>query len=93
MPAFGVKLKSVEHQVSVAMSGDWIDAEGFRANVGIILANDDGQLMLAGRAGNTSQFASHCIVALASRANPCASPLYAAVPPHGIGRWVAAAAR
>jgi putative (di)nucleoside polyphosphate hydrolase len=34
------------------MSGDWIDAEGFRANVGIILANDDGQLMLAGRAGS-----------------------------------------
>ena len=34
------------------MGNDWIDAEGFRANVGIILANDDGQLMLAGRIGN-----------------------------------------
>jgi len=33
------------------MSGDWIDDEGFRANVGIILTNDDGKLMLAGRAG------------------------------------------
>jgi putative (di)nucleoside polyphosphate hydrolase len=31
---------------------DHIDAEGFRANVGIILANADGQLLLAGRIGN-----------------------------------------
>jgi putative (di)nucleoside polyphosphate hydrolase len=34
------------------MSSDWIDAEGFRANVGIILTNGDGELMLAGRAGS-----------------------------------------
>jgi putative (di)nucleoside polyphosphate hydrolase len=34
------------------MSNDWIDAEGFRANVGIILANDDGKLLLAGRVGS-----------------------------------------
>ena len=34
------------------MSNDHIDAEGFRANVGIILSNDDGQLLLAGRAGS-----------------------------------------
>ncbi len=33
------------------MSDDWIDAEGFRANVGIILANSDGRLMLGGRVG------------------------------------------
>jgi len=33
------------------MSNDWIDAEGFRANVGIILANCDGKLLLAGRVG------------------------------------------
>ena len=33
------------------MSNDWIDAEGFRANVGIILANDDNKLMLGGRVG------------------------------------------
>ena len=33
------------------MSGDWIDDEGFRANVGIILANADGELMLGGRVG------------------------------------------
>ena len=33
------------------MSGDWIDDEGFRANVGIILANADGKLMLGGRVG------------------------------------------
>jgi len=33
------------------MSNDWIDEEGFRANVGIILANDDGKLMLGGRVG------------------------------------------
>ena len=33
------------------MSNDWIDAEGFRANVGIILANDDKKLMLGGRVG------------------------------------------
>ena len=30
---------------------DFIDAEGFRANVGIILSNDTGRVMLAGRAG------------------------------------------
>ena len=52
MPVFGVKLKTVRVFVSVAMSNDWIDAEGFRANVGIILADDEGKLMLAGRAGN-----------------------------------------
>lgn len=33
------------------MSGDWIDDEGFRANVGIILSNADGELMLGGRVG------------------------------------------
>ncbi len=33
------------------MSGDWIDDEGFRANVGIILTNEAGKLMLAGRVG------------------------------------------
>jgi putative (di)nucleoside polyphosphate hydrolase len=33
------------------MSNDLIDAEGFRANVGIILANSDDELMLGGRAG------------------------------------------
>jgi putative (di)nucleoside polyphosphate hydrolase len=34
------------------MGNDWIDEEGFRANVGIILTNTDGQLMLAGRIGS-----------------------------------------
>ncbi len=34
------------------MSDDQIDSEGFRANVGIILANDAGKLLLAGRVGN-----------------------------------------
>ena len=33
------------------MSNDWIDDEGFRANVGIILSNDDGHLLLGGRVG------------------------------------------
>jgi putative (di)nucleoside polyphosphate hydrolase len=33
------------------MSNDWIDAEGFRANVGIILANAENKLMLGGRVG------------------------------------------
>ncbi len=33
------------------MSNDWIDADGFRANVGIILANSDNKLLLGGRAG------------------------------------------
>ena len=33
------------------MGNDWIDAEGFRANVGIILANADNELMLGGRVG------------------------------------------
>jgi len=34
------------------MSKDNIDAEGYRANVGIILANREGKLLLAGRVGN-----------------------------------------
>ena len=34
------------------MSSDSIDSEGFRANVGIILANDAGKLLLAGRIGS-----------------------------------------
>ncbi|MEM8816108.1 MAG: RNA pyrophosphohydrolase [Pseudomonadota bacterium] len=33
------------------MSNDWIDEDGFRANVGIILANDRGKLLLGGRVG------------------------------------------
>jgi putative (di)nucleoside polyphosphate hydrolase len=33
------------------MSNDWIDDEGFRANVGIILTNAEGKLMLGGRIG------------------------------------------
>jgi len=33
------------------MSNDWIDAEGFRANVGIIVVNAEGKLMLGGRVG------------------------------------------
>ena len=33
------------------MSNDWIDADGFRANVGIILANHDNRLLLGGRVG------------------------------------------
>jgi putative (di)nucleoside polyphosphate hydrolase len=34
------------------MSSDHIDSEGYRANVGIILANADGKLLLAGRIGS-----------------------------------------
>lgn len=34
------------------MGNDWIDTEGFRANVGIILVHNDGRLMLAGRVGS-----------------------------------------
>jgi putative (di)nucleoside polyphosphate hydrolase len=34
------------------MSSDRIDSDGFRENVGIILANDGGKLLLAGRIGN-----------------------------------------
>ena len=33
------------------MSNDWIDAEGFRAYVGIILVNAEDKLMLGGRVG------------------------------------------
>jgi len=33
------------------MSNDWIDAEGFRANVGIILVNAEDKLLLGGRVG------------------------------------------
>jgi len=32
---------------------DHIDKDGFRANVGIIISNDAGQLLLGGRAGNS----------------------------------------
>lgn len=35
------------------MSNDDIDSEGFRANVGIILSNDAGKLLLAGRIGGS----------------------------------------
>jgi putative (di)nucleoside polyphosphate hydrolase len=35
------------------MSRDNIDSEGFRANVGIILSNDQGMLLLAGRIGSS----------------------------------------
>ena len=34
------------------MSNDWIDEDGFRANVGIILVDDAGKLLLGGRIGN-----------------------------------------
>ncbi len=34
------------------MRNDWIDDEGFRANVGIILANDKSRLLLGGRVGS-----------------------------------------
>ena len=34
------------------MSTDHIDSDGFRANVGIILSNSDGKLLLAGRVGS-----------------------------------------
>ncbi|MDZ7642811.1 MAG: RNA pyrophosphohydrolase [Woeseiaceae bacterium] len=34
------------------MSSDFIDPEGYRANVGIILCNDRNRLLLAGRAGS-----------------------------------------
>jgi putative (di)nucleoside polyphosphate hydrolase len=34
------------------MSNDHIDSEGFRANVGIILSNNDGKVLLAGRVGS-----------------------------------------
>ena len=33
------------------MSNDWIDADGYRANVGIILLNANGKLLLGGRVG------------------------------------------
>jgi len=33
------------------MSSDQIDEQGYRANVGIIVSNDEGRLLLAGRAG------------------------------------------
>lgn len=34
------------------MNNDDIDPDGFRANVGIILSNDEGKLLLAGRVGS-----------------------------------------
>lgn len=35
------------------MSNDWIDEQGYRANVGIILSNEDRKLLLGGRAGQS----------------------------------------
>ncbi|MED5461707.1 MAG: NUDIX domain-containing protein, partial [Pseudomonadota bacterium] len=34
------------------MANDHIDTDGFRATTGIILSNDDGKLLLAGRIGS-----------------------------------------
>lgn len=34
------------------MNNDHIDTEGFRANVGIILSNEEGKVLLAGRVGS-----------------------------------------
>lgn len=34
------------------MSSDFIDSDGYRANVGIILSNENNQLLLAGRIGS-----------------------------------------
>ena len=39
-------------QNSLPMTSDQIDSDGYRANVGIILANDAGKLLLAGRIGS-----------------------------------------
>jgi putative (di)nucleoside polyphosphate hydrolase len=36
----------------LVMTNDHIDADGFRANVGIILTNDEAKLLLAGRIGS-----------------------------------------
>lgn len=41
----------MENQNDV-MTSDHIDSDGFRANVGIILSNDDSKLLLAGRIGS-----------------------------------------
>ena len=35
----------------MAEGGDYIDSQGFRANVGIVLMHDDGRVFLGGRAG------------------------------------------
>ena len=36
------------------MNTDNIDSEGYRANVGIIISNNEGKLLLAGRIGSNS---------------------------------------
>ena len=41
----------MEHS-SATMDDDHIDSDGFRANVGIILCNDESKLLLAGRVGS-----------------------------------------
>ena len=35
----------------MAAETDYIDADGYRANVGIVLMNDDRQVFIGGRAG------------------------------------------
>jgi putative (di)nucleoside polyphosphate hydrolase len=46
--AGGLVEYSLDHMIN-----DDIDSEGFRANVGIILSNDEGKLLLAGRVGSS----------------------------------------
>jgi len=41
----------VQNEATI-MSSDHIDSDGFRANVGIILCNEEGKLLLAGRIGS-----------------------------------------
>ena len=48
--AYSVNARSAEYWIP--MSKDQIDTDGFRANVGIILANEKGGLLLAGRMGS-----------------------------------------
>jgi putative (di)nucleoside polyphosphate hydrolase len=45
------RAKSVQ-RIFIQMNNDHIDTEGFRSNVGIILSNEDGRVMLAGRVGS-----------------------------------------
>lgn len=49
MAVWTAHLKHAE--LTGSMSTDHIDSDGFRANVGIILSNDEGKVLIAGRVG------------------------------------------
>lgn len=51
MACFAALWNNPRVSIAVPDVSDWIDEEGFRANVGIVLMRDDGSVFLGGRTG------------------------------------------